>query len=41
MTWEYWRDTRKLKPSEYKFFGIGLDTKTQAVAVPGVVGPQG
>ncbi len=40
MTWEYWRDTRKLKPSEYKFFGIGLDTKTQAVAVPGVVGPQ-
>ena len=41
MTWEYWRDTRKLKPSEYKFFGVGLDTKTQAVAVPGVVGPQG
>jgi cation diffusion facilitator CzcD-associated flavoprotein CzcO len=41
MTWEYWRDTRKLKPSEYKFFGIGLDTKTQGVAVPGVVGPHG
>jgi cation diffusion facilitator CzcD-associated flavoprotein CzcO len=41
MTWEYWRDTRKLKPSEYKFFGIGLDTKPQGVAVPSVVGPQG
>jgi cation diffusion facilitator CzcD-associated flavoprotein CzcO len=41
MTWEYWRETRKLKPSEYKFFGVGLDTKTQGVAVPGVVGPQG
>ena len=23
MTWEYWRDMRKLKPSEYKFFGVG------------------
>ena len=22
MTWEYWRDTRKLKPSEFKFFGV-------------------
>ena len=23
MTWEYWRDTRKLKPSEFTFFGVG------------------
>jgi hypothetical protein len=23
MTWEYWRDMRKLKPSEYKFLGVG------------------
>ena len=23
MTWEYWRDMRKLKPSEYQFFGVG------------------
>ncbi len=22
MTWEYWRDMRKLKPSEYQFFGV-------------------
>jgi cation diffusion facilitator CzcD-associated flavoprotein CzcO len=34
MTWEYWRDTRKLKPSEYHFSGVGRDTQTQAVAVP-------
>ena len=38
---EYWLATRSFKPSEYKFFGIGLDTKTQRVAVPEVVGPQG
>ncbi|MGH3677600.1 MAG: flavin-containing monooxygenase [Mycobacterium sp.] len=25
MTWQYWRATRKLKPSEYHFSGIGLD----------------
>jgi hypothetical protein len=41
MTWDYWRDTRKLKPSEYKFLGVGLDTPTQDVAVPNVVAPQG
>ena len=49
MTWEYWRDMRKLKPSEYKFFGWqrggGLagqrDTRTQGVAFPEVVAPQG
>jgi cation diffusion facilitator CzcD-associated flavoprotein CzcO len=41
MTWEYWRDTRTLKPSEYKFFGVGGDTPTQDVAVPIVVAPQG
>ncbi len=23
MTWEYWRDMRKLKPSEFKFLGVG------------------
>jgi cation diffusion facilitator CzcD-associated flavoprotein CzcO len=23
MTWEYWRDTRKFKPSEYSFLGVG------------------
>jgi cation diffusion facilitator CzcD-associated flavoprotein CzcO len=34
MTWEYWRDTRKLKPSEYHFTGIGSDTQTQGVALP-------
>ena len=40
-TWEYWLATRKFKMSEYKFLGVGRDTPTQAVAVPGVVGPQG
>jgi cation diffusion facilitator CzcD-associated flavoprotein CzcO len=24
MTWQYWRATRKLKPSEYHFSGVGL-----------------
>jgi hypothetical protein len=23
MTWQYWRSTRSLKPSEYRFFGVG------------------
>jgi cation diffusion facilitator CzcD-associated flavoprotein CzcO len=40
-TFQYWAATRKLKPSEYRFSGFGLDTKTQAVAVPETVGPQG
>ena len=41
MTWQYWRATRKLKPSEYKFFGVGRDTPTQGVAVPGRCRPPG
>ena len=41
MTWEYWLATRRFKPSEYKFFGVGPDTPTQDVAVPTVVAPQG
>jgi hypothetical protein len=34
MTWQYWLATRKLKLSEYRFFGVGRDTPAQAVAVP-------
>jgi hypothetical protein len=34
MTWQYWLATRKLKLSEYRFFGVGRDTPTQAVAMP-------
>ena len=41
MTWQYWRATRSLKPSEYEFTGVDRDTKTQGVAVPEVVAPQG
>ncbi len=41
MTWQYWRTTRSLNPSEYTFLGVGRDTPTQDVAVPSVVGPQG
>ena len=41
MTWQYWRTTRSLKPSEYIFLGVRRDTPTQDVAVPTVVGPQG
>jgi hypothetical protein len=41
MTWQYWRATRSLNPSEYTFFGLGRDTPTQHVAVPTVVAPQG
>jgi len=41
MTWQYWRATRSLNPSEYTFFGLGRDTRTQHVAVPTVVAPQG
>jgi len=41
MTWQYWRTTRSLKPSEYIFLGLGDDTPTQDVAVPDVVAPQG
>ena len=40
-TWQYWMATRSLKPSEYKFSGVGVDTATQRVVLPGVVGPQG
>ena len=40
-TWEYWLSTRAFKPSEYNFSGLGADTRTQGVAVPEVVGPQG
>jgi cation diffusion facilitator CzcD-associated flavoprotein CzcO len=41
MTWQYWRATRSLKPSEYTFLGVARDTPTQDVAVPIVVAPQG
>jgi hypothetical protein len=41
MTWQYWRATRSLNPSEYIFLGVGHDTPTQDVAVPTVVAPQG
>jgi cation diffusion facilitator CzcD-associated flavoprotein CzcO len=40
-TWQYWLATRKLKPTEYRFSGFRADTKTQGVAVPETVGPQG
>jgi cation diffusion facilitator CzcD-associated flavoprotein CzcO len=41
-TWQYWMATRRLDPSEYTFIGVGAaDTRTQGVAVPEVVGPQG
>jgi cation diffusion facilitator CzcD-associated flavoprotein CzcO len=40
-TWQYWMATRRLKPSEYTFIGVGADTRTHDVAVPEVVGPHG
>ncbi|MCW2688955.1 MAG: putative monooxygenase [Mycobacterium sp.] len=44
-TWQYWLETRSLKPTEYRFSGVGTeaakDTPTQRFAVPEVVGPQG
>ena len=40
-TWQYRLATRKLNPSEYRFWGGHSDTKTQLVAVPDVVTPQG
>jgi cation diffusion facilitator CzcD-associated flavoprotein CzcO len=40
-TWQYWQATRKIRPSEYKFLGVGGDTPTQHVAAPDVVVPQG
>ncbi|HKP41974.1 MAG TPA: 4-hydroxyacetophenone monooxygenase, partial [Mycobacterium sp.] len=40
-TWQYWQATRKIKPAEYRFLGVGRDTPPQGVAVPSVVGPQG
>ena len=40
-TWQYRLATRKLNPSEYRFWGGRVDTKTQLVAVPEVVTPQG
>ncbi len=41
MTWQYWLATRELDADEYRFSGFGADTKTQGVAVPETVGPQG
>ncbi|MCW2651739.1 MAG: hypothetical protein QOE41_4545 [Mycobacterium sp.] len=38
---EYWAATRKLDASEYSFSGVGADTRTQPIAVPGGVAPQG
>ena len=32
MTWQYWRDTRKLKLAEYKFFGVGTGSRAKASA---------
>ena len=23
MTWQYWQETRSVKPEEYQFFGVG------------------
>ena len=40
-TWQYWLATRRFKPGEYRFSGLGTDTKTQPVAVAETVGPQG
>jgi cation diffusion facilitator CzcD-associated flavoprotein CzcO len=40
-TWQYWRATRSLKRSEYHFSGVGADTNTQRVVLPGVVAAQG
>jgi hypothetical protein len=40
-TWEYWLATRRFRPSEYRFLGVGYDTPAQHVAVPIVVAPQG
>ncbi|OBI08707.1 flavin-containing monooxygenase [Mycobacterium scrofulaceum] len=31
-TWEYWRETRSVKPEEYEFFGNGADAKRVAAA---------
>jgi cation diffusion facilitator CzcD-associated flavoprotein CzcO len=40
-TWQYWLATRKLELSEYRLFGLGSDTKTQHVVLPGVVARPG
>jgi cation diffusion facilitator CzcD-associated flavoprotein CzcO len=40
-TWEYWLATRSFNASEYRFLGTDRDTRTQRVAVPEAVGPQG
>jgi cation diffusion facilitator CzcD-associated flavoprotein CzcO len=41
-TWQYWMATRRLKPSEYTFIGVGaVDTRTHDVAVREVVAHQG
>lgn len=34
-TWEYWRDTRSIKPEEYQFFGAGSRAGRRAAAVGG------
>lgn len=34
-TWEYWRDTRKIKPEEYEFFGNGSRSRRSAAAAQG------
>ncbi|OBF70484.1 4-hydroxyacetophenone monooxygenase [Mycobacterium sp. 852002-51613_SCH5001154] len=34
-TWEYWRDTRSVKPEEYEFFGNGSGAKRMAAAARG------
>ncbi|OBB84396.1 NAD(P)/FAD-dependent oxidoreductase [Mycobacterium sp. 852002-30065_SCH5024008] len=34
-TWEYWRDTRSVKPEEYEFFGNGSSAKRLAAAAQG------
>jgi cation diffusion facilitator CzcD-associated flavoprotein CzcO len=40
-TWQYRLATRRLKPSEYRFFGNGhTDTQTHDVVLPEVVAPQ-
>jgi len=30
-TWQYWRDTRKVKPGEYEFFGVGKPARAASV----------
>ena len=41
MTWQYWLATRRFHALEYRFLGTARDTRTQDVAVPAVVAPQG